>query len=214
LLDSLGRLGDADLDGPSLLPGWNRRQLLAHVACNAEALQRLVHWARTGEQTPMYASVEQRERDIADGAGKPAGELRAWVHKSAEALAADLDALPDESWTAQVRTSQGRLVPASEIPWLRAQEAFVHAIDLDAGTGFADLPGDFLDTLLTRVAERRSTKADGPALAISAEGTDRQWQVAGTGEPVPASAPVPVLAAWLTGRPVEPLPGPVLPPWL
>lgn len=214
LLEAMDGLSDDQLDGPSLLPGWTRRYLLAHLACNAEAIARLVYWARTGEQRAMYASTEQRNRDIEQGAGKPADELRSWVRSSAEALAADFDTLSETAWQAQVRTAQGRLVPASELPWMRAQEVFVHTVDLDAGTGFADIPPEVLDTLLNSVTGRRSTKADGPALTVRAADTPAQWEVAGSGDPTWVEAPIAVLAAWLTGRPVQPLPGPPLPPWL
>ena len=53
---ALGRLVPEDFAGPSLLPGWTRAHVLAHVAGNADALVNLLTWARTGEETPMYAS--------------------------------------------------------------------------------------------------------------------------------------------------------------
>ena len=71
LLRTLRTLPDADLDGPSALPGWTRRYLLAHLVANADALRNLAAWARTGVETPMYASPAQRERDIATGAPWP-----------------------------------------------------------------------------------------------------------------------------------------------
>lgn len=49
-------LGADALDEPSTLPVWTRKHLVAHVAANADALGHLVHWAATGERTPMYAS--------------------------------------------------------------------------------------------------------------------------------------------------------------
>ena len=49
---------------PTALPGWTRKHLVAHLAGNAEALLRLLHWAGTGERTPMYTSPEQRNADI------------------------------------------------------------------------------------------------------------------------------------------------------
>ena len=61
LLDVVDTLDDAALDRPSGLPGWTRRHLLAHVASNAEALGRLLDWARTGVENPMYASPEARD---------------------------------------------------------------------------------------------------------------------------------------------------------
>jgi maleylpyruvate isomerase len=96
------------LDGPSLLPGWTRRHLVAHVHFNALALARLASWARTGVESRMYASREQRAAEIGDGAGWDAAVLRSRVRESAEALAAALDALPDKAWRAVVVTAQGR----------------------------------------------------------------------------------------------------------
>src|SRR5215470_8810861 len=82
-LGALAKLADAELDEPTLLPGWNRRHLLSHVANNASALRNLVHWAKTGQERPMYASSEQRAADIAAGASAPASELRSLVESSA-----------------------------------------------------------------------------------------------------------------------------------
>ena len=38
----LNELTDAELDGDSLLPGWTRRHVTAHVGYNARAIARLV----------------------------------------------------------------------------------------------------------------------------------------------------------------------------
>ena len=62
---------------------------------------------------------------------------------------------------------------------------------------------------------RRSANGGGPALALAATDTGAAWEVAGTGAPVPVSAPLADLAAYLTGRPAPALPAaPVLPAWL
>jgi len=215
LLGAVDALDDTDLDEPSLLPGWSRRYLLSHIAANAGALRNLVYWARTGEERRMYASPEQRDADIAAGSLRPAGELRAWVVSSAAALADDLEALPESAWDGRVITAQGATRTAAEIPWLRTREVCVHAVDLDATVGFADLPTGFLGTLLDEVTARRSALGTGPALEVAATDTGGRWTVEGTGSPVTVSAPLPSLAAWLTGRP-GPVPqdAPALPPWL
>jgi maleylpyruvate isomerase len=220
LLANLAALSDQDLEAPSLLPGWNRRYLLSHVAANAGALRNLAHWARTGEERRMYASPEARDAGIANGAKLPAAELRAWVASSADALAADLDALPAASWDAKVITAQGLTREAREIPWMRVREAYIHSVDLGAGIVFADLPGAFLAALLDDITARRSKAGTCPALTLTAADTGRGWQVTGTGEPVAVSAPLAGLAAWLSGRPASGLadaagrPVPDLPAWL
>ena len=220
MLGVMSVLRDADLDEPSLLPGWNRRYLLSHVASNAEALRNLVHWARTGEERRMYASPQQREADITAGAARPADELRAWVASSATALAGALDTLPEPAWDARVITAQGVNRPAAEIPWMRDREVYVHMVDLASGVGFADLPAGFLTALIDDVTARRATFSVGPALDIAATDiaatdTGGRWRVAGAGAPRSVSAPLATLAAWLTGRPEPALRNaPDLPPWL
>ena len=58
---------------PSLCEGWTRAHVVTHIARNADALSNLVHWATTGEPTPMYASPESRDADIAEGARRARG---------------------------------------------------------------------------------------------------------------------------------------------
>lgn len=218
LLGDVAALPDAAFGEPTALPGWNRRYLLAHIAANAGALRNLVHWARTGEERRMYASPEQREADIAAGAELPAAELRAWLAVSAQALTADLEELGDgHAWEAKVITAQGLTRSASEIPWMRDREVWVHAVDLRAGTTWGDLPADFLTALLDDVTSRRSAKGGGPALTVAATDTGHTWEVTGSGAPVQVSAPLAGLAGYLTGRaetagPLTWLPA--LPPWL
>jgi maleylpyruvate isomerase len=44
----LAELSDDDLEAGSLLDGWTRKHLVAHVGYNAAALCRLMDWAATG----------------------------------------------------------------------------------------------------------------------------------------------------------------------
>ena len=60
----------------------------AHLSLNAEALGNLVHWARTGEERPMYSSPGRRTTDIEAGALRPPDDLRAWFDESARKLSA------------------------------------------------------------------------------------------------------------------------------
>lgn len=198
---AIDSLADEQYAQPSALPAWTRAHLVAHLAANAEALRNLAHWAATGEETPMYSSPQQRNADIEAGATRPPAVLRTWFHEEAGALAADLGRLTDPQWEATVRTAQGRDVPATEIPWLRAREVMVHATDFSTGTAtgvqFSDLPEDFLAALHDDIVAKR--RADSlPHL----EGTlaDRVGYLAGrthTGVTTPDGAPAPQLPPWL-----------------
>ncbi|WP_091082505.1 maleylpyruvate isomerase family mycothiol-dependent enzyme [Nonomuraea wenchangensis] len=196
--DALAGLPDGRLDEPTALPGWSGRHLLAHVAANAAALANLVHWAHTGEERPMYSSPEQRDADIAAGAARPAAELREWAARAADDLGARLAELDERQWKAHVRTAQGRTVTAEEIPWMRAREVMVHAVDLGAGVTFDDLPADFLAALIADIAAKRAA-APGPALTLTASGGGT-WRIPGSGEPVPLTGTLAGLAAYLSGR--------------
>lgn len=202
LIDTLGRLSDSELDAALGLPGWTRRHLLAHVAANAEALQRLVHWARTGEERRMYSTGQQRNADIEAGSARRAAHLREWVSGSAVALEHALATLDEQAWAAEVVTAQGRTVPASEIPWMRDREIMVHVVDLDAGVGFADLPDDFLAALVTDVSRKRSPDQV-PSLSVRTDDGKHRWHVGASGAPVTVVGSLPELAAWLTGRPTS-----------
>jgi maleylpyruvate isomerase len=98
---------------------------------------------------------------------------------------------------------------------MRVREVYVHAIDLDAGTRWPDLPAEFLAALLDDVTARRSSKGGGPALLVAATDTGHTWEVAGAGAAIPVSAPLADLAPYLTGRPAPELrSAPALPAWL
>jgi maleylpyruvate isomerase len=191
--DAVRDLSDDGVQAPSALPGWTVGQLLAHVAANADALLNLVRWASTGVETPMYASAQARDAAIERARDLGADDLRSWFAASSAGLAAGLDALTDEQWQAEVTTIQGRTLPATEIPWLRAREVCVHAVDL--GRAFADLPADFLEALVDDICLKRGlTRADLPAGALPNR--------------------LPDVAAWLADRPHGLAAAPDLGPWL
>lgn len=199
-LGAMRGTSDDALAGPTALPGWTGKHVLAHVAANADALRNLVRWASTGEETPMYSSPEQRNADIADGAERPVADLREWVARSAKELEAGLDGLTEEQWQHEVRTAQGRLVPATEIPWMRTREVMIHAFDLSGAVGFRDMPHEFHAALLDDIVAKRSGTGDGPALHLEPTDDERGWDVAGDGDATTVRGPLSQLAAYLCGR--------------
>ncbi|WP_053204155.1 maleylpyruvate isomerase family mycothiol-dependent enzyme [Jiangella muralis] len=193
-------LRDGELDAPSLVPGWSRRHIVAHVGLNARALTRLTAWAASGVETPMYSSPAARDREIELAATLPATALRHLSDHAAIHLNVEWRDLDDASWRSEVVTAQGRRVPARETVWMRTREVWVHAIDLDAGGRFEDLPARLLDQLLDDVRAawgRRSTSS--PTMVV----TDRDLDD-GRDPPQEAAAGVIGTAAavtrWATGR--------------
>ncbi|MGW1720587.1 maleylpyruvate isomerase family mycothiol-dependent enzyme [Streptomyces sp. NPDC002156] len=213
LLAVADRLTDDDLRAPSTLPGWTRAHVIGHLARNAEALGRLAAWARTGVPTPMYADREQRAAEIEASADLPPAELRRQLKTTAAELDDALAALDASSWQAEVRSALGRTIPAAEIPWMRVREVWLHALDLDAGATFADLPVDVVDTLLDDVTGALSARPHCPSVRLAPTDRDRTWTLGPSGDPEAAEAPAAELLAWVTGRGGGPT-SVVLPPWL
>lgn len=181
-LGHLAELTPEEWDGPSALDGWTRRHLVAHVHYNALALRRLVSWAATGVESRMYESPDQRATEIEQGARKTPRALLELVTDSAAGLTKAMDALTAEAWAEDVITAQGRTVPATTIPWLRAREVMIHAVDLGTGTTFGDLPRDFVAALLADVVQKRANGPEAPGLAA--------WLTGRTGQ-------APSLGRWL-----------------
>jgi maleylpyruvate isomerase len=221
----LNELHNDELGAPSLLPGWTRRHVVAHVGLNARALTRLTHWAATGEETPMYASPGERDQEIEFAATLPARALRTLSAHAAVHLNVEWRDLPDAAWQAEVRTALGRIVPASETVWLRTREVWVHAVDLDNGGSYDHFPAELVDRLLADALaswRRRLPATAIPALTLVRTDRAEPVDVGGTATPARVLRGTAAdLAAWATGRgaaadvtPDDGAPVPAPPRWL
>jgi len=199
------RLGDDDLAAPSALPDWSRAHVVAHLARNADALLNLLTWARTGVETPMYPSREVRDADIEATAARPPAELHADYVAACARLADSIESMPQEAWSAQVRTMQGKTVPASDVPWMRTKEVWVHGTDLAAGLRFGDLPPEFCAALVDDVLALFAARDQALDVTVVAPDVDRTW---GSGDTT-VSGPVTAVAAWLTRSDDSGMTGPV-----
>src|SRR5690349_13439835 len=196
----LNELSDDELDGGSLLPGWTRRHVVAHVGYNARAIARLVEWAATGVETPMYPSTEVRNYEISSGATLSPIALRNLFDHSAVHLSVEWRDLPDQDWANEVKTVQGRTVPASETVWMRTREVWIHAVDLGNGATFADIPEPVLERLLRDITGAWRARGTDAGLVIRVTGTDLVFGDTGTQDPVTVSGPLAGIAAWAAGQ--------------
>ena len=105
--------------------------------------------------------------------------------------------LPDAAWDERVQTNSGRVVDASFVPWMRVREVYIHAVDLDCGATFADVPADVRTALIDEAVEFLSAKDGCPSLHLRA--ADEAWTLGGGGDPVDAPDTARLLA-WLIGR--------------
>ena len=143
LLGTAREIADPELRQPSLLPGWTRAHVLAHLARGADAMRHLLIGARSGEDRPAYASEQERTAAIEHTAGLSSKELAADLAASAMALRAISRQLPDDAWQFPVRLRDSGPFPASQLLTLRLVEVELHHCDLGSGYGAGDWPSAF-----------------------------------------------------------------------
>lgn len=198
----LKELPDEALDAPSLVPGWSRRHVIAHVSYQARFLARLAEAARTGAAEETLAEPENQIEDVSFGATLPAHALRYLFKHSEVHLNVEWRDLSEAGWSATIRALNGAMVDVRQTPWLRTREIWLRAVDLDNGGTFGDLPPDLLDELqddiLAEWAANAARTVKTPAMLLDATDRKRQTAIAGGGPRVSGKAAD--LVRWLSGR--------------
>jgi maleylpyruvate isomerase len=210
-----------ELREASALDGWSRQHVVTHLARNADALGNLCDWARTGIETPMYPNPESRNRDIDRGSQLPERAAIDDLLRSVLAYGAKLDLLTEQAWSAKVTTAQGRVVSATTIPWLRVRELWIHAVDLQLGYSFSDVPTELAEALLDDAIATINARGVAKHLELSAAGSDRSWILEAVGDRQRVSGSLGGLLGYVLRNRTDPAVGleseheaPAMPRWL
>ena len=186
-----------DLAAPSLLPGWTRAHVVAHLALNGFSLAQVIDGVVHGNPVAMYESDEQRDGDIAELAEADPAELR---ERHLEAVTAFNDAvglLHDEHWSDRIeRLPGGPAWPMVTVVPTRRREVELHHADLGMAYTPADFPDDFEAELLDVVTV---DQADSGPFLVRATDLGREWSVGGDGGPTVMGTGA-GLGWWLAGR--------------
>jgi maleylpyruvate isomerase len=202
LVRTVDGLDDAAWNEPSLLPGWTRAHVVAHLALNAEGLAGVLHGAHLGRPQPMYASAEARDSDIDELAGAAPAELRERFLASTATFAQALEAMHADDWAGRFeRTPGGPEFALVNVALMRVREVEIHHADLDAGYTAADWPEGFRTLLLDSMTKRPYPAA----FVVRPTDIDGTWEYGEVGARPVGTLPVvtgPSAAAcwWLTGR--------------
>jgi maleylpyruvate isomerase len=145
LLGSARVMAEPELRQPSLLPGWTRAHVLAHLARNADAMRTVLAGARSGERRDAYPSDQAREAGIEAGARQQPKDLVADVADSAMALRTVARQLAAPAWQFPVQMPGAAPFPAGGLLTRRLVEVELHHVDLGAGYGPADWPAAFAE---------------------------------------------------------------------
>lgn len=194
LVRTVDALAEPLWTGPSLLPGWSRAHLVAHLTLNAEALAGVLEGLREGEPVPMYPSLAARDGDIADLAVARVADLRERFLASTTTFVRAAEDLPPEAADERVeRIPDGPTFVAREAVGMRLREVEVHHADLDAGYTRHRWPVAFAELLVDLLAAPRAGSG-----RLVASDLDRTWDLGGVGPTVTGAAAD--LGWWLTGR--------------
>lgn len=142
LLDRARVITEPDLRAPSLLPGWTRARVLAHLALGADAMRDLLAGVRAGQDRPG-PSAARHAAGLDHAAGQRPERLTADLAGSAMALRTVARQLPGDRWQVPVRVPGLAPFPAAELLIRRLVEVELHHCDLGAGYGPDDWPAAF-----------------------------------------------------------------------
>ena len=161
-------MGDDAFAKPSSLPDWTRAHVLTHVARNADAHDQPADLGPHRRPDPAL----QPAPSSATRTSRPAPSAR--PRRSAPTSSRRRTGSPRPCGRCRRRPGRrgsdfrGRRILASDVLWLRAREVWIHAIDLDAGASFSDLPRPMLRELLTDAAVTMGARPGLPAAAARA----------------------------------------------
>lgn len=190
LVEQVTRLDD--LTAASLLPGWTRAHVLAHLAGNARSHVRMLAGARSRVLTSQYAGGGAARAEAIDALAARPEQARAECLVSCAELAEAWAAMSPADWEQPVLWLDGDPEPAWTTAWAREKEVEVHRVDLGAGHTPADWSWAFADRLLDHLLARLPVPG-----AIAVQPTDGAARD-GDGPVVRGSTAD--LAAWLYGR--------------
>lgn len=190
LLDAARVIAEPDLRSPSLLPGWSRAHVIAHLASGADAMRSLLGGVRAGRDRAAYASAAARDAAIESGAARTTAELMTWLADSAVAFRTVTRRLPGDRWQVPVQILDSAPFRAGELLVKRLVEVELHHCDLGIGYGPAQWPVAFgamelAEPMRSQREERLSYEQ--PAISARAKSAARPVPPYRPGQPVPGS---------------------------
>lgn len=193
--DTIG-ISDDDWNRPSLLPGWSRAHVAAHLSANADALAELIDAAARGRSVPLYPDDEARAEGIERGSSMTGLELQICLDTSAGRLERAMDAVDD--WSAPVELL-GRQLTLAQVPMARLSEIVMHHLDLDCGFDVGRIDSASARWLLQWVAFRCAGADDLPAIRLEST-SGLSTEVGAGGDRRTVSGSDGALWGWLVGR--------------
>lgn len=200
LVRTVDALDDDGWRAGSLLPGWSRAHVVAHLALNAEGLAGALEGLLAGERVPMYVSPEARDLEIDELSAGEVRPVRDRLLASTTRFADAAAALGPEHWAESIeRVPGGTTFAAAAVPAMRWREVEIHHADLGAGYTHRDWDPVFADAVVDTLAARLVDRDPGFIVVLTDAGRSREVGSVGAGAPE-VRGPAADVAWWLSGR--------------
>lgn len=153
LLSTVSDVDDDTARQPSRLPGWSVAHVLTHLARNADGHVRRLEGALRGQDVARYpGGSAERDREISDGATRPARDLVSDLVDSARRLESTWSRSEQAGWPNRHLLAADQW-PTSDSPHRRLREVEVHHVDLGLGYDADDWPDEYVDWELPLVLD-------------------------------------------------------------
>ncbi len=129
VVDEVDQLDDAQVAGPSALPGWTRGHVITHLARNADSHTWMFEGRPSTRSARSTPGRTMRADDIAAGAARGAAEQAADLRQACRRLEQAWHDLPEEGWDRLGLVGPGPR-PMRDILFRRWREVEVHHVDL------------------------------------------------------------------------------------
>jgi maleylpyruvate isomerase len=188
LLSSVMALSDDGARAPSLLNGWSRAHILAHLEYVATASLRMTDDALAGHPTTMYpGGTAEREESVRTGPRTTAMALVDRLERASAALAERWRTVSVDDWATLVVEERLGPIRLGRLVALRLTELEVHHGDLAVGYGPHCWSTEFVRVCLPlRFAWLATHHRDRPGADLTVEG---HWLFVG----------IPDRCSWLVG---------------
>lgn len=186
---------DEDVRAPSVLPGWSRGHVLAHLAGISNAMARQIEYAARGESVELYdGGQDGRNKAIDMAAGHSAAahlaDVQAGLGRALKAFD-EVDAGP--GWQAPIAYRGGVVLDGGLALW---RELVIHTGDLGTGFGPETWSRPFCEHLFDFLEAR---VPPGDKLVLQPLGLPRVTLGSG-GRSTVINGMITDIAAWLAGR--------------
>lgn len=152
LSSKVSALNEEDFRAASMLPGWSRGHVVAHLSNVCEAVARQVTYALKGELIDFYDGGQAgRTQAIEMNAGLAAAEHKARLDAALAKVLSALGELSEQQWQLPSSYRNSTIHEGSLALW---RELVIHVSDLGVGRGPEVWSKEFCLYLLTFLADR------------------------------------------------------------